>query len=169
MEKAEERHINPQQFSADVRDFLRLLAVNNVRYVIVGGQAVIFYGHARMTGDVDIFYDNSPANAEALFNALDAFWEGNIPGIDSADELQEEDLILQFGRPPNRLDLISDLTGVEFEEAWHDRETGHMKMSGEDVMIHFIGHVQLLNNKKAVGRPKDRDDYLYLKSQLQSQ
>lgn len=167
MEKAENKHVDPEHFSADVRDFLLLLAEYDVRYVIVGGRAVIFYGHARMTADVDMFYDNSPPNAEALFNALDAFWEGNIPGIDSAEELQEEDLILQFGRPPNRLDLISDLTGIEFHEAWNHRQNVYMETSGGDIIIHFIGPDQLLKNKKAIGRPKDRDDYRYLKRQAE--
>ena len=110
--------IDADYFSPDIRDFITLLHRHQVRYVVVGGEAVIYYGHARLTGDIDFFYERSPANSAALFQALRDFWSGNIPELATADELQEPGLILQFGVPPNRIDLLNQIDGVEFAQAW---------------------------------------------------
>ena len=88
------------------------------RYLIVGGEAVIFHGYPRVTGDVDFFYENTPANTRRLFNALLDFWEGRIPGIAAPEELRKLGIILQFGRPPHRIDLMNRIDGVSFSEAW---------------------------------------------------
>jgi hypothetical protein len=70
-----------EYFSRDILEFIKLLHAYNVRYVVVGGEAVIYCGHARLTGDIDFFFDSGRENDSALFEALMAFWEGNIPGI----------------------------------------------------------------------------------------
>ena len=70
-------------FSLDVLDFLLLLSIHKVRYVIVGGEAVIYYGFARLTGDIDFFYEPTAENARRLYRTLDKFWRGSIPGIQS--------------------------------------------------------------------------------------
>lgn len=75
--------------------------------MIVGGEAVIYYGNPRLTGDVDFFYDSSTENTEKLYLALTEFWAGDIPGLNSVDKLQEVCVIVQFGVPPNRIDLIN--------------------------------------------------------------
>jgi hypothetical protein len=156
--------MNPAIFSDDVRDFLRLLTVHSVRYLIVGGEAVIFHGYARLTGDVDIFYDSSQENVERLFAALSVFWAGAVPGIASADELAAPGAIFMFGRPPNRLDLLNRIDGVAFGEAWTTREP--TSMGGEDptIVVPYIGLDALLRNKRAAGRPKDHDDLAYLEA-----
>ena len=94
-------------FSADTGELLCLLASHRVRYVIIGGEAVFYYGHIRLTGDTDIFYDARSMNAARLFAALQVFWHGTVPGIHTAEELSEPGLILQFGRPPHRIDLLN--------------------------------------------------------------
>src|SRR4051794_9340725 len=109
MASGDKRGIDSAIFSGDTVEFIRLMAKHSVRYVIVGGQAVIFHGYARFTGDVDFFYATDTRNAEALFNALREFWDGNIPGISSAIELQEPEAVIQFGRPPNRIDLLTSI------------------------------------------------------------
>lgn len=116
-----------------------------------------------MTGDIDIFYERTPANTGRLFQAFEEFWNGDIPGIGNPDELQEDDMTLQFGRPPNRIDLISELSAVEFSEAWSDRTTAVMDVNGTVVQAHFIGINQLIANKESVGRPKDLDDLRFLR------
>ena len=75
-------------FSPDILEFIRLLHAREVRYVVVGGEAVIYYGHARLTGDIDFFYDSSPENSAALFGVLKDFWSGSIPGIERMEELR---------------------------------------------------------------------------------
>lgn len=68
--------IDAAHFSPDIQEFLRLLHTRRVRYVITGGEAVIFYGHVRLTGDIDVFYDRRVENAQRLFRALNDFWGG---------------------------------------------------------------------------------------------
>jgi hypothetical protein len=110
--------ITATHFSPDTAEFIRLLHRHSVRYLVVSGEAVIFCGHARLTGDVDFFFDGSGENAKALFGALMEFWAGEIPGIRSVQELLEPGLVVQFGTPPNRIDLLNAIDGVSFGEAW---------------------------------------------------
>lgn len=94
-------------FSPDILDFIRLLHKYEVKYMVVGGEAVIFYGHIRLTSDIDYFYFQSEKNVRRLFSALEEFWQGNIPGVEDLFELTQKGLILQFGLPPNRIDLLN--------------------------------------------------------------
>jgi hypothetical protein len=87
-------------------DLLLILHHRAVRYLIVGGEAVIHYGYARLTGDIDLFFESSSENAERLFEALKEFWGGAVPEIDEGNELLEPGVILQFGVPPNRIDQL---------------------------------------------------------------
>lgn len=152
--------IDPGHFSPDTLAFLRELSGHDVRYLIVGGEAVILHGHVRLTGDVDVFYANDPDNRERLYAALLSFWDGIIPGVDSVEELGSEGSVIQFGRPPNRIDLLNDITGVTFEEAWPERvET----VVGESTLrVPYIGVAALVKNKRASGRPRDLADVEYL-------
>ncbi|MCJ7812709.1 hypothetical protein MUP95_05230, partial [bacterium] len=77
------------RFSPDIQEFIRLLSKYTVEYVIVGGEAVIYYGYGRLTGDIDFFYPANRNNVKKLYQTLDAFWEGDIPGLQNADELLE--------------------------------------------------------------------------------
>ncbi|MGF1655509.1 MAG: hypothetical protein ACFCU3_00875, partial [Verrucomicrobiales bacterium] len=92
-----------------------------MRYVIVGGEAVIFHGYPRLTGDIDFFFDSETSNCSKLFAALLDFWSGKIPGIAAAKEFEEQGLNLQFGRPPHRIDLLNRIDGVSFSDAWQGR------------------------------------------------
>lgn len=154
--------IAASHFSPDTRAFIALLDEHRVRYLIVGGEAVIFHGHARLTGDVDFFFANDASNIERLFAALDAFWEGDIPGLSAADELAPEGVVIQFGQPPNRIDLINVIDGVAFEDAWPDRVEAVLVGEGGEVPVRFIGLGALVRNKRASARPKDIDDLDYL-------
>jgi hypothetical protein len=153
-------------FSADVLGFLRLLARHRVRYLVVGGEAVIYHGYPRLTGDIDFFYENTPPNCAKLFGVLDEFWDGSIPGISSVDELKEPGIILQFGRPPHRIDLMNRIDGVTFRRAWLSRVRVSLKTKSGAVPIYYIGLRPLLANKKSTGRPKDLDDTLFLRPRL---
>jgi Nucleotidyltransferase of unknown function (DUF6036) len=160
--------IDSSSFSPDIREFLRLLHVHDVRYLIVGGEAVIFYGHARLTGDVDFFYDVDVDNARRVFAALDEFWEGSVPGLTSPEELAAPGLIVQFGVPPNRIDLMSRIDGVAFDEAWPARAVVSLEVGGQIVPVNYVGIDALIRNKRAAARPKDLDDLPYLTEALRS-
>lgn len=123
---------------------------------------MIFHGRVRLTGDVDFFFASDSGNTERLFSALRAFWEGDVPGVGSASELAPRGLILQFGLPPNRIDLINEIEGVSFEEAWEGRVQAVLVGDGVETPFYYIGMEALIKNKRAAGRPKDLDDLDYL-------
>jgi hypothetical protein len=153
-------------FSSDIVIFLRLLAKMRVRYLIVGGEAVIYHGYPRLTGVIDFFYENTTFNGRRLFQALVEFWHGRIPGVSSANELREEGIILQFGRPPHRIDLMNRIDGVTFRRAWSSRIRVRLKTKSGLVPALYIGLRPLLANKRATARPKDLDDALSLQPKL---
>ncbi len=151
-----------EHFSPDATEFIRLLHKHEVRYVIVGGEAVIYYGHVRLTGDVDFFYALESSNIERLFEALTEFWDAKIPGVHDIKDLGKKGQIIQFGLPPNRIDLINDVDGIDFEEAWPSRTITAIGSTRDPLPVIFIGLEQLVLNKRSVGRPKDLEDLRFL-------
>ncbi|MFD2532050.1 nucleotidyltransferase [Gracilimonas halophila] len=150
-------------FSGDTKEFIRLLDKHDVKYMIVGGEAVIYYGYPRLTGDVDFFFSSEDKNVAMLYEALSEFWDGNIPGIESIDELKTPGYVIQFGIPPNRIDIMNSIDGVDFDDAWGKRKTEHIEMNGNEVPVHYLGLEHLIKNKAASARGKDLDDLSYLK------
>jgi hypothetical protein len=155
--------VNAGHFPPDIQEFFRDLQKYKVRYLLVGGEAVIYYGHPRLTGDVDFFYDRSPVNCERLFKALLEFWEKDIPGLKSFEELCDPGVILQFGVPPNRIDLINRIDGVSFQEAWENKESTELTGTDVEIEVHIIGLTQLIKNKEASNRYRDLEDLKYLR------
>jgi hypothetical protein len=149
-------------FTPDVQDFLFLLFRHKVKYLIIGGEAVIYYGYARVTGDIDIYYETKEANCESLFNALSDFWGNDIPGISNRRDLMKKGEIIQFGIPPNRIDLINSVDGIGFKEAWENKKEEEIPVKGDNIKIYYIGIGELIKNKRATGRHKDKDDLRYL-------
>lgn len=162
MSSSRETSIDASHFSPDTLEFIRRLNHGRVKYLIVGGEAVIFHGHVRFTGDVDFFYSDAPENVEALFNALTGFWGGKIPGIEKAEEFLDPGVIVQFGRPPHRIDLLNRIDGVTFEEAWLTKLRVAIADSEHNEFIHMLSLEKLIQNKRAAGRPKDSDDLRFL-------
>lgn len=156
------RTIKGAGFSEDILFFLRLLSRHRVRFLVVGGEAVIFHGYPRVTGDIDFFYENTPANARRLHAALLEFWAGRIPGVRSAEELREPGVILQFGRPPHRIDLMNQIDGVSFRAAWPSRVRVRLATRSGPVAVPYMDLSCLLKNKRAAGRAKDLEDLRYL-------
>jgi hypothetical protein len=136
----------------DFVDLLRALSDAEARFLVVGAFAVGRYTRPRATGDLDVWIDRSPANARRVHAALRSF---GAPLADLREsELTEPDLVFQMGVAPGRIDLLTSITGVEFDSAWARRETGDMG----GVSIAFIGREDLIRNKRAVGRPRDLAD-----------
>ncbi|MGH7962441.1 MAG: nucleotidyltransferase [Candidatus Binatia bacterium] len=138
--------------SSDLREFIHLLNTKSVKYVVVGAWALAFHGRPRYTGDLDIFVARNPENAARLMDALKEFGFGSA-GIEEEDFLRENHVI-QLGRVPNRIDILTDISGVGFEEAWQSRDKG--MISG--VEIHVISRGHLIQNKRAANRDKDLAD-----------
>ncbi len=139
-------------FNPDFREFVELLNVHKVRYLVVGGYAVALHGHPRYTKDLDIWVELKPENARAIIKALEQFGLGSL-GL-KAEDFLEADQIIQLGYPPSRIDLLTSLSGIRFEECYPLRVT--TKLEGIDV--NFIDLENLRKNKKAAGRLQDLAD-----------
>ena len=146
----------------DIQEFLRLLDLHDVRYLLIGGFAVIFHGHDRLTGDIDFLYAQDEDNAARLYAALVAFWDGSVPGVAAPAELSEPGIVVQFGRPPHRIDLIGGIRGLPFDELWSRRVCTPLEGQGWISRIQIIGLRDLIRAKQIAGRAKDLDDLLHL-------
>ncbi len=149
-------------FSSDVQEFIRALSDHDVRYVIVGGEAVIYHGHARLTNGIDFFYEPSVENAEKLWDALDQYWAGEMPGLKSAEGLLLIGATVQYGVPPNQIVLYNSLTNVSFEEAWDAKSVDSIRIRGKKYPVNFMGLEDLVKNKHALKRDIDKEDLKYL-------
>ncbi len=137
------------RMNRDARDLLRAFIDHEVRFLLVGAHAVGFYAEPRATGDLDLFTDPTPENAVRAFAALEAF---GAPLHDlSTEDLATPGIVFQMGFPPYRIDVLTEISGVSFEEAWKDRRFATL---GE-LQLPVIGHQALIENKRATGRPKD--------------
>jgi hypothetical protein len=140
------------QLSGDLKEFIASLNSAKVEYLIVGAWSFAFYARPRYTGDLDVFVNPTPTNAESILRALEDFGFGDI-GLSTKD-FTESGQVIQLGVAPNRVDLFTSLTGVEFAEAWAEHAAG--KIDGIDVS--FLSRQHLIKNKLAVGRPQDLTD-----------
>ena len=140
----------------DFKEFLELLAKHEVRYLLVGGYSVAIYGHPRYTKDLDIWVFADASNATQLLAALEEFGFGSL-GL-SEDDFTTPGYVVQLGQPPARIDLLTSVTGVDFEDAWSRRET----MSIDGVELSVISLEDLRANKRALGRHQDLADLEHL-------
>ena len=140
------------KINKDFEEFFGLLNKNNVEYLIVGGYAYAIHAEPRFTKDIDIFLRISDLNASAIIQTLRDFGFGELD-ISKQDFLKKNQII-QLGYPPNRIDLLTSISGITFEEAWKNKVSGKF---GE-VPVFFIGKEELKKNKKATGRKSDLND-----------
>jgi hypothetical protein len=136
----------------DFKEFIGLLNKNSVRYLVVGGYALAFHGFPRYTKDIDFWIWVNEENAKNLVKTLEEF---GFSGL----ELKEDDFltpgyVVQLGQPPARIDLLTSVTGLRFEECYESR--AHIKI--QDSEVDFIDLESFKKNKKAVGRYQDLAD-----------
>lgn len=134
------------------REFIACLNSNRVEYMVAGAVALAHHGLPRYTGDLDVWIRSSPENARRTLAALKDFGFGDI-GLEAAD-LSAAYQVIQLGFPPRRIDLLTSLSGVSFEDAWSER--AQAECAG--VRVAFIGAQALLRNKRATGRTQDLAD-----------
>ena len=140
------------QLSKDLREFIELLNTNGVEYLVIGGFAVAWHGHPRFTADIDLLVHPDRPNAELVVKTLHDF---GFAGMKiTPEDLCRADQIVQLGVKPNRIDLVTSITGVSFEGAWASRVAGSI----DSVPVYFIGRDELIRNKEAVARPQDLAD-----------
>ena len=143
----------------DLREFIELLNSENVPYLVIGGWAYNRYAEPRMTGDIDFFVEKNPDTERRLRVVLAKFGFG--PAIPPESRPLFERKMLMLGRPPNRIDLITEIDGITFQEAWSNRESGPL----DGIPVSFISREDLIRNKQSTGREKDTLDAAVLRKQ----
>ena len=140
----------------DFKEFLKLLQENNVEYLLIGGYAVGYYGYPRATQDLDIWISVTPANATKMIETLQAF---GFPTSDiQSDLFQQDDNIIRMGIPPMRIEILKEISGVEFQTCYKQKIVDEI----DGQQVNLISLDQLKTNKKASGRYKDLDDLEHL-------
>jgi acetolactate synthase regulatory subunit len=136
----------------DLREFVALLNSNDVEFVVVGAFALARHGIPRYTGDIDLLIRPSPENAERVLATLREFGFGALAlGL---EDLSAPGKVIQLGVAPNRIDLLTSISGPEFREVWDTRAAGDL----DGLPVFFIGKDALIRNKEATGRLRDLGD-----------
>ncbi len=138
--------------NSDFKDLLRLFNAAKVRYLVVGGHAVMKYTEPRYTKDLDIWIEATPRNARAVFRSLRDFGHP-LTDLTEAD-FAKKGTFYQMGRPPARVDILMSIPGLRFADAWRNR----VKTDFEGVSAHVLSRDDLIANKRAAGRPQDLAD-----------
>lgn len=140
------------KLNRDFQELLELFVQHDVRYLVVGGWALAAHGHPRYTKDLDLWVWMNPSNASSVLEALADFGFGEL-GL-SVEDFLLPDSVIQLGFPPNRIDLLTSPSGVDFDDCWPDR----LEIDIDGVAVPFIGLDGLRQNKAASGRPQDLVD-----------
>lgn len=142
----------------DFRDFLLALVRARAEFLVVGAHAMAVHGIPRATGDLDVWIRPDPENAARVWDGLVAFGAPVREMQLSRADLEARGTVIQIGLPPRRIDLMTQLTGLEFDEAWPHR----VLLPVAQVETPFLGRDDLVRNKRACGRPKDLADLVAL-------
>ncbi|MBP9211867.1 MAG: hypothetical protein KBF97_03650 [Bacteroidetes bacterium] len=145
------------ELDQDFKEFIELLNKHEVEYLLIGGFAVALHGYVRNTVDIDFWINNSKINAEKLVRVMDDFGFHSLQ-LKSSD-FEKENVIIQLGYPPHRIDLITSPEGVVFEECYPKRLT---TITTDGINIHYVDLGNLKKNKKAAGRSQDIADIDHL-------
>jgi DNA mismatch repair protein MutH len=134
------------------RDFVEMLSAlceAKAEFLVIGAHALAVHGRPRATGDLDLWIRPTSENASRVWAALGKF--GAPLGELKQDDLQTSDLVYQIGIPPKRIDVLTSISGVTFEDAWVHRVLTRIG----DLTVPVLGKAELIRNKRAVGRPRD--------------
>lgn len=141
----------------DYKEMLQILLDNEVKFLIVGAYAMGAYGYPRATGDFDIWVDTSIENSKKIYKSL---FEFGVPISDITENtFTEKGIVFQIGVAPRRIDIVTHIDGVNFEEAYRTKEIINI----ENLPLPFISKENLIKNKQSTGREKDKLDIKYLK------
>lgn len=138
--------------NSDFSDLLKLFNSNNVRYLVIGGYALIQYTEPRFTKDLDLWISTDTRNANAVYKALKEFG-APLSGLDPSD-FSEDGYFYQMGVTPVRVDILMGIPGGEFEQAWQDRN----EVDFDGLIVPFISKQDLIKVKRSSGRPQDLID-----------
>ena len=146
------------RLSNDLREFLESLNSRGIDYVVVGAHSLAFHGRPRYTGDLDILVRATRENAAKLVDLLNQFGFADA-GFKESD-FTEPDQLIQLGRAPNRIDLLTSITGVTTDQALASKVSADL----DGIPVFILAKDALIRNKRAVGRPQDIADLKALES-----
>jgi len=136
----------------DFKELLKLLNAHEAEFIIVGAYALAFHGVPRFTGDMDILVKPDSKNAEKILATLEEFGFGSLDLTIS--DFQDPDKVVQLGVAPVRVDFVTSLTGLSWQEVF----SGKVQGTYGDVPVYYLGRKEFISNKKALGRKKDLAD-----------
>jgi len=142
--------------SEDFKEFIKLLNEHECRYLIVGGYALSFHSKPKFTKDIDFWIDPQPDNAEKIFKVLSDFGFGQLDI--TIDDLTDLNKVIQLGKEPLRIDLLTSIDGLTFEMAYENRVIGNYF----DIKANIISQEDLILNKKSSGRKNDLYDLSWI-------
>lgn len=145
------------RLQTDLREFVELLLEKKIDFVVVGAYAVAFHGHPRYTRDIDFLVRSTPESAERLTLLINEFGFGALQVKET--DFYNPELMIQLGYEPNRIDILTQIDGLTFEEVWNTKVEGFL----DGLPVFFIDLKSLIRNKSATGRPKDGYDVEALK------
>ena len=145
--------------NSDFNELLKLFTNNSVRYLVIGGYAVVQYSEPRYTKDLDLWISADMTNAKAVYRALKAFG-APLSGM-TEDDFAEEGYFYQMGIPPVRVDIMMGIPGLNFEDAWKNRN----EIRFDELVVPFISREDLITAKRASGRPQDLIDANHLEQE----
>ena len=138
----------------DYHDFLAALVARGARFMVVGAHALAVHGYPRATVDIDVWIDASPDNVARVWQAL-ADFGAPLNDLELREhDLTRADIVAQLGLPPSRIDVLTGVSGLTFDKAWPNR----VEETVEGVRVPVLGLAELVANKRASGREKDRAD-----------
>jgi len=140
------------EISPDLKELLGLFRSHGVECVVVGAHALALHGHPRFTADLDLLLNRNRSNAERIIAALTTFGFSNTDL--SPEDFLVPDQVIQLGNPPNRIDLLTSISGVD----WDTAASGAVEGAFGDVPVRFLGREELIRNKRMTGRTKDLAD-----------
>lgn len=149
---------NARNIEGDFLDFVQLCNKHNVKYLVIGGFAVSVHGYPRYTKDLDICIQRTEENAEKLLMVMDDFGFASLKL--AKEDFLKPNLITQLGHEPLRIDILNEIDGISFDEAWTNRKV----VNYQNIEVPFIGYSDLLKVKLKAGRPQDIADVEKLKS-----
>jgi Nucleotidyl transferase of unknown function (DUF2204) len=142
----------------DFKEMLSCLKEEEVEFIIVGAYALAAHGFPRATGYIDIWVRNSSDNAQKIIDALMKF---GVPLSNLSErDFTSPDMVIQIGVEPCRIDLLTSISGVEFDAAWENK----VSITIDDLEIYVLSKADLLKNKSATGRYKDQGDIAWLEN-----
>lgn len=148
----------------DYKELLQLLNASEVQYLIVGGYAVMKYAEPRYTKDLDVWVENSPENSLRLFQVLKDFGAPLESDGITPQTFTRPELTYQIGIAPIRVDILTQITGVEFNIAWRERVQGSIF----GVPVYFISLAHLITNKQSTGRTSDLEQLEHIRKNTES-